>query len=179
VCYIEHTAVSQIFAPVCSITTTKRRRYFWAAWWTAPPAYTPFRKPDAEGGGAATLEEALAKAELRAERTLTLIDPLWARAWIRILRGEHPWPSRESREPRGGRASSASSPARRGDADVSIWTILDVARDSTDDELKAAYRRRVLEAHPDQGGDEAAFRRVLDAYEEALRRRRRPPPRRR
>jgi len=31
-------------------------------------------------------------------------------------------------------------------------------------EVKAAYRRRVKEVHPDHGGDEAAFRRVREAY---------------
>ena len=168
--------MSDIFAPVCSITTTKRRRWFWAAWWTAPPSFTPFRKPDASDGGAATPEDALAAAELRAGRPLTQVDPLWARAWIRILRGEHPWPTRESREPRGGRAPP---PSRSAGAEASIWTVLGVARDATDDELKAAYRRRVLEVHPDHGGDEASFRAVLDAYEEAQRRRRRPRRRKR
>jgi hypothetical protein len=170
--------VSDIFAPVCSITTTKRRRFFWAAWWTAPPAFTPFRKPDASDGGAATLEEALAAAEQRADRPLTVIDPIWARAWIRILRGEHPWPTRASREPRPASRPPASDHGGAGPAD-SIWATLGVGRDASLEELKAAYRRRVLEAHPDHGGDEASFRRVLDAYEEAVRRRRRPASRRR
>lgn len=31
-------------------------------------------------------------------------------------------------------------------------------------EVKAAYRRRVKETHPDQGGDEDEFRRVREAY---------------
>ncbi len=30
--------------------------------------------------------------------------------------------------------------------------------------IKKAYRRRVKEVHPDQGGDEAAFKRVREAY---------------
>ena len=42
------------------------------------------------------------------------------------------------------------------------------------EELKAAYRKRALETHPDHGGDEASFRRVLHAYEEARRRIERP-----
>ena len=32
------------------------------------------------------------------------------------------------------------------------------------EEVRRAYRRRVKEVHPDQGGDEAAFRRVREAY---------------
>lgn len=162
--------MSQLFAPVCSITTTKRRRFFWAAWWSGPPVRVPFKKPDASDGGAATREEALAAAEERAGMKLTEVDPLWARAWIRILRGEPAWPSKASREPR--RAAPAQSTT------ASIWQVLGVSRDVTEAELKAAYRRRALETHPDQGGDGEVFRRVLAAYEEAKRRLRKPRPRR-
>jgi len=161
--------VSDLFAPVCSITTTKRRRFFWAAWWSGPPERVPFRKPDASDGGAATWEEALAAAEARAGRPLVVVDPLWARAWMRILRGEPAWPSKASREPRGAHASSPKEPPQQ-----SIWSVLGVSRDVTPEELKAAYRRRALETHPDHGGDEEAFRRVLRAYEEAKRRIARP-----
>jgi len=41
---------------------------------------------------------------------------------------------------------------------------LDVARDADADEVKRAYRERVKETHPDQGGDEESFRRVREAY---------------
>ncbi|ACM56328.1 J domain-containing protein [Halorubrum lacusprofundi] len=41
---------------------------------------------------------------------------------------------------------------------------LDVATDADATEVKRAYRDRVKETHPDQGGDEAAFRRVREAY---------------
>jgi hypothetical protein len=164
--------LSELFAPVCSITTTKRRRFFWAAWWSGPPVRVPFKKPDASDGGASTLEEALEAAEKRAGATLTLIDPLWARAWIRILRGEEAWPSKASREPRGARPVEGSRPGEKDAA--SIWTTLGVTRDVTESELKAAYRRKALETHPDQGGDQEAFRQVLRAYDEAQRRLKRP-----
>ena len=35
------------------------------------------------------------------------------------------------------------------------------------DEVKAAYRRKVKEVHPDQGGDEDEFKRVREAYTRA------------
>jgi len=41
---------------------------------------------------------------------------------------------------------------------------LGVPVDSPVDEVKRAYRRRVKDAHPDQGGDEDAFRRLREAY---------------
>ncbi|MBX3208690.1 MAG: J domain-containing protein [Labilithrix sp.] len=172
--------MSELFAPVCSITVTKRRRFFWAAWWSGPPQHVPFKKPDAEGGGAATRAEALAAAEERAGVRLIEIDALWARAWIRILRGEPAWPSKASREPRAGRESAAAGAARpeTGDAAASVWEVLGVGRDVTEEELKAAYRKRALETHPDHGGDDAAFRRVVRAYAEAQRRLQRPRPRR-
>jgi hypothetical protein len=38
----------------------------------------------------------------------------------------------------------------------------------TADEVKAAYRRRALQLHPDRGGSEAEFIALRNAYEEAL-----------
>ena len=162
--------MSQLFAPLCSITTTKRRRFFWAVWSSGPPTHVPFKKPDAADGGAATREEALAAAEKKVGTTLTEIDPLWARAWIRILRGQAPWPSKASREPIGARPKPEGLPS----GETSIWELLGVSRDATEAELKAAYRKRVLEAHPDHGGDNETFRRIVSAYLEARRRLRKP-----
>jgi hypothetical protein len=166
-----------LFTPVCSITTTKRRRFFWAAWLHSPPTRIPFKKPDASDGGASTREEALAAAEKRAGVTLAMIDPLWARAWIRILRGEAAWPTKASREPSRGRPR----PEERKEEDVaqnkeSIWILLGIGRDATPTELKAAYRKRALETHPDHGGNDESFRRIVAAYEEALRRINKPKP---
>lgn len=165
--------MGELFVPVCSITMTKRRRFFWAAWWTGAPAHMPFKKPDASDGGAASLEEALANAEKRAGVSLSLIDPLWARAWIRILRGEEAWPSKASREP-AGRAPPSRVVAEPG----SIWELLGVTSDATEAELKVAFRKRAIELHPDQGGDEEVFRRLVSAHAEAQRRIKKPRPRR-
>lgn len=161
-----HGRVTDLFAPVCSIATTQRRRFFWAAWWTSPPTRIPFRKPDASDGGAATRDAALAAARARAGVDLVVVDALWARAWMRVLRGQAPWPSRASQEPRG-EASSSTAPG-------SIWTILGVARTATLDEVKAAYKKRALETHPDQGGDAEDFAQVLRAWKEAQKRLKKP-----
>ncbi|MDQ0559760.1 curved DNA-binding protein CbpA [Rhizobium mesoamericanum] len=45
------------------------------------------------------------------------------------------------------------------------YEILGVRRDATDDQVKAAYRRRAKATHPDSGGDPEAFSRVQKAYE--------------
>ena len=41
---------------------------------------------------------------------------------------------------------------------------LDVTPGATLEEVKRAYRRKVKEVHPDQGGDEEEFQRVREAY---------------
>jgi hypothetical protein len=99
---------------------------------------------------------------------LTPMDPLWARAWIRVLRGEHPWPSRASRG-----EHAPKEPPREASVE-SVWAVLGIGRDASEEELKAAYRKRALETHPDRGGSEETFRRVVRAYAEAQRRSRRP-----
>lgn len=47
----------------------------------------------------------------------------------------------------------------------SYYEVLRVAVTATDKEIKVAYRRAARTAHPDHGGDAAAFRRVTAAYE--------------
>ena len=47
----------------------------------------------------------------------------------------------------------------------SHYEVLRVAVTATDKEIKVAYRRAARTAHPDHGGDAAAFRRVTAAYE--------------
>lgn len=132
----------------------------------------PFKKPDASDGGAATYDEAIAAATARAGAPLTVTDPLWARAWMRVLRGQDPFPSKASREPARARAATTVEPG-------SIWELLGVSKDVTLTELKAAYRKRAIELHPDRGGDAATFRKLLAAYEEAQKRVARPKSSRR
>jgi hypothetical protein len=149
---------------VCSIATTQRRRFFWAAWWTEPPCERPFRKPDASNGGAPTWEAALAEAEHAAGRTLTPVDARWARAWMRVLRGQPPISPSEA-------ARRAAKPKINEPEDtkrLSIWALLGLEPDAGVDEIKKAYRRRALETHPDRGGDADVFRAVQVAYERAL-----------
>jgi hypothetical protein len=47
----------------------------------------------------------------------------------------------------------------------SHYQVLQVAVTATEKEIKVAYRRAARTAHPDHGGDAAAFRRVTAAYE--------------
>lgn len=44
------------------------------------------------------------------------------------------------------------------------YEVLDVERDATDAEIKAAHRKRAKDAHPDKGGNESEFRRVQHAW---------------
>jgi curved DNA-binding protein CbpA len=45
------------------------------------------------------------------------------------------------------------------------YDILGVARDASEEQIKAAYRKRAKAAHPDSGGDTDAFSRLQKAYE--------------
>lgn len=47
-----------------------------------------------------------------------------------------------------------------------FYKILDVKKDVTAEEIKKAYRKMALKHHPDKGGDQDTFKKVLDAYEE-------------
>ncbi|ADJ15901.1 ferredoxin Fer [Halalkalicoccus jeotgali] len=49
---------------------------------------------------------------------------------------------------------------------VSPYEVLSVDPDADDEEVARAYRRRVIEAHPDQGGSAREFQLVREAYEE-------------
>jgi ferredoxin len=47
----------------------------------------------------------------------------------------------------------------------SPFEILGIEPDADDDDVQQAYRRRVMETHPDHGGSRDEFRAVVDAYE--------------
>ena len=42
--------------------------------------------------------------------------------------------------------------------------VLGVRRGASPEDVRAAWRRRVLATHPDRGGDESAFQEALEAY---------------
>lgn len=153
-----------------SIARTQRGRFFWAVWWSGAPSRVPFRKPDASNGGAASWVEARAEAERVAGRALSDLDPGWARAFMRTLRGQAPFTEATARRIDG--EPPAPKPARP-DEPASVWVTLGVDPSASLVEIRQAFRKRALETHPDQGGDAEAFRAVREAYEEALRRGRR------
>ncbi|MFC7212886.1 J domain-containing protein [Saliphagus sp. GCM10025334] len=51
------------------------------------------------------------------------------------------------------------------EAAPSHYAVLEVAPDATHDDIRDAYRERIKDAHPDNGGSEAAFKRVQSAYQ--------------
>lgn len=168
--------MSEIFAAGYAVTRTKRRRFLWAAWWTEPPRREPFRKPDAARGGARSLEEARAQAFAAAKQPLVELDPTFARAWARVLRGEAPWPERGASSSEHAHLPNAcASPV----AAPSVWSVLGLNAQASAMDVLRAYRQRALVVHPDRGGDAASFRALHAAYTEALRRLTRKPGRRR
>lgn len=55
--------------------------------------------------------------------------------------------------------------AVRSRAAISPYTLLGVTAASNPEEVRAAYKKRALETHPDKGGDPEEFLRVKQAYE--------------
>jgi hypothetical protein len=157
--------VPNLSTALCSITPTQRRRYFWAAWWTGQPSHAPFRRPDASNGGARSYEEALVEAQAVAGRTLTIIEPYWARAWKTVLRGQNPGPP-----PSAANERPPERPRPAPAAGVSAWSILGLAPGASLAEVKRAFQRRALATHPDQGGQAEEFQTVQRAYEKLLER---------
>jgi hypothetical protein len=151
---------------VYAIARTKRRRYLWCVWWTGEPTAKPFRPPDAWGGGAHTEDEARVLAEKAAGMPLELIDGHWAGAWKRIRAGRPPFPTRS---PRPDTASETGGEARAKPVDP--YALLGIVATATLDEVKAAFRKKALEHHPDTGGSAAAFMAVKRAYDAIVKRR--------
>jgi len=64
-------------------------------------------------------------------------------------------------------SSTAFSAFHRNDGD-SWWSILQCSPTATTDDIERAWKQRVLETHPDRGGNADAFRRVQKAFEDAV-----------
>jgi hypothetical protein len=112
----------------------------------------PFRKPDAASGGARSREEAFAQAEHAAGRSLVETDGRWAGAWVRVLRGEPPWP-----KPRDTTVPRASPPERPRAGRAWALATLGLTEGASEEDVKRAFRAAALRTHPDRGGDDAAF----------------------
>ncbi len=92
----------------------------------------------------------------------------WAGAWVRVLRGEAPWP-----EPRGEAkddTARTATPRAERVAGGRAWAreILGITSSATAEEVTRAFRAAAFRTHPDSGGSEAAFIAVRKAYEVAL-----------
>ncbi|MSP60555.1 MAG: J domain-containing protein [Myxococcales bacterium] len=157
---------------VVSITTSQRRRFLWCAWWTGDPAREPFRAPDAWSGGARTEAEAQRAAERAAGRSLRIVPPLWARAWVRVQAGAPPWvekgPRRRKAPPPGEDPRERRRAPRPAPFPGCPFAALGLPKAAAAAEVKRAFRRLALETHPDRGGDPAAFIRARDARDAAL-----------
>jgi DnaJ domain len=176
--------LNQLFVPQVSIAPTRRRRFLWVGFWTGPPVRHPFRKPDAFEGGARSREEAKSAAERIAKATLVEIEPRWARAWGRILIGQAPWPVAAAAENEPVTSEHGQTRSRvMGVRDEcappgSRAALLGVSLGASLAELKQAFRRRALEAHPDHGGTATEFIELQRAYEELCVRAGRSKPKR-
>jgi hypothetical protein len=61
-------------------------------------------------------------------------------------------------------ADAGPTDANRRDPTDAAFAELGLSTSATLEEVKAAYREKVKDVHPDQGGDEREFKRVREAY---------------
>lgn len=50
----------------------------------------------------------------------------------------------------------------------SWWSVLGINADADTEDVKAAYRKRAMDTHPDRGGTTEGFHKVQDAYKQAM-----------
>lgn len=98
---------------------------------------------------------------LACDRWDTVADNIAAiAAHIEALRGQERWGVADLRQAFAGHvALPAADP---------WWRILEVTRDASIEQINRAYRVKARTAHPDAGGDRAAWDRLAAAYEQAL-----------
>jgi len=95
-------------------------------------------------------------------------DPEWRRRRRRARRGDGPGPFGEDPFGPGGERDRRRPPGASGDGPTprEAYEVLGLDPGSSSEEVRAAYRDKVKEVHPDrEGGSEEAFKRVNDAYE--------------
>ena len=94
------------------------------------------------------------------------VEGRWASAWVRVLRGDPPWPKPRQPRPEGEAAATAPAVAKGSRA----WAlgVLGLGAGATAEEIKRAFRGIALRTHPDRGGEQAAFVEARRAYEVAL-----------
>lgn len=79
-------------------------------------------------------------------------------------RAREAW-ERQNRRRREGADSARGPGPQPGMSRAEAYRRLGLEEDADEREVKRAYRRKVKEVHPDRGGDEDEFRKVLEAYE--------------
>lgn len=110
------------------------------------------------GFGAGPREEWTAPRE---GRSVTEEARRRARQQARARRGHAAGPGQgQRRRQRASRPGGESGPTAR-----EAYETLGVEPGADESAVKRAYRERIKEVHPDQGGDEAEFRRVQKAYD--------------
>lgn len=94
------------------------------------------------------------------------IEARWAGAWVRVLRGDPPWPRPSAPRAEGDRRDHVAT----APAGSKPWAlgVLGLGPAATVIEIKRAFRAIALRAHPDRGGDDAVFIAAKRAHDVAL-----------
>lgn len=151
-----------------AIGPKKKGRVGWAAWWTSRPTPDRFTLPDARGDA---VDENAARhgafqtmAKVRGCRSWIEIDARFAVAAERQARGEDPpWPGAKKAKP-----IDVDEKKAYPDVDLSP---LGLSWPTTLRAVRAAYKAKVAELHPDKGGsheDMVGLNRAFAAAKKAL-----------
>ena len=97
------------------------------------------------------------------------IEGRWAGAWVRARAGLPPFIARGQTQS----GATEATKARPATVNANPFRVLGIAADADIAEIKAAYRQLAFAAHPDRGGNDAAFIAANRAYLAALQRQRR------
>ncbi len=151
-----------------AIGPRKKGRVTWSAWWTTRPTPDRFTLPDARGDAAdengARHAAFQAMAKVRGCRSWMELDAQFAVAAERQARGDDPpWPGAKKPKP-------VDVDEKKSHVDVDLAP-LGISWPTTLRTVRAAYKKKAAEAHPDKGGthDEmVALNRAFAAAKKAL-----------
>ena len=91
-------------------------------------------------------------------------------AWFLLFGSVPPW-QRTGPAPGQGRGGSSGMPRASAMSRAEALTVLGLREGATDEEIRAAHRRLILQTHPDKGGTDYLAAKINEAKDVLLRRR--------
>ena len=110
-------------------------------------------------------EKELNQARQRWEKAKRKADKeRWEKFAKKFAQGFFGWSDDEPQAP-SSRGSPCKGAKQRKTKEDYPYSVFGLTRSASDEDMKKAYRKSVLKAHPDRGGTPALFRKVREAWE--------------